>query len=335
VKTQARLVDDLLDVSRISTGKLALEQQLLPLPFVVGDSIGALQRDVEKKRISLDLALSSEPLLVQGDPVRVKQIAWNLISNAIKFTPPGGRIAVRVTRDGNEARIDVEDNGQGISPEFMPYVFELFRQSEPGITRRFGGMGIGLALVRQLVDLQGGRVEAYSEGEGKGARFTVWLPLHFASEERIGQVTVAPAGTASSSGGAGERSRQLEGLRMLVVDDDLSSAQALRDLLNEEGATVQAVTSGADALNLASRSDFDVVISDIAMPEMDGHTLLAELRKIPRAAHVPAIACTGYGSAADLGQARRSGFVAHLVKPLEMEHVITMIRAAIADRGCA
>jgi len=335
VKTQARLVDDLLDVSRISTGKLALEQQLLPLPFVVGDSIGALQRDVEKKRISLDLALSSEPLVVQGDPVRVKQIAWNLISNAIKFTPPGGRIGVRVTRDGNEARIDVEDNGQGISPDFMPYVFELFRQSEPGITRRFGGMGIGLALVRQLVDLQGGRVEAYSEGEGKGARFTVWLPLHFASEERIGQVTVASAGTASSSNGAAERSRRLEGLRMLVVDDDLSSAQALRDLLNEEGATVQAVTSGADALNLASRSDFDVVISDIAMPEMDGHTLLAELRKVPRAAHVPAIACTGYGSAADLGQARRTGFVAHLVKPLEMEHVISTIRAAIADRGSA
>jgi two-component system, chemotaxis family, CheB/CheR fusion protein len=342
VKTQARLVDDLLDVSRISTGKLALEQQLLPLPFVVGDSIGALQRDVEKKRISLDLALSPEPLLVQGDPVRVKQIAWNLISNAIKFTPPGGRIAVRVMRDGNEARIDVEDNGQGISPEFMPYVFELFRQSEPGLTRRFGGMGIGLALVRQLVDLQGGRVEAYSEGEGKGARFTVWLPLHFASEERIGQVTVAPsapAGVASSSGdaarGAIERPRRLEGLRVLVVDDDLSSAQALRDLLDEEGATVQAVSSGADALKLARRCDFDVVISDIAMPEMDGHTLLAELRKFPRAAHVPAIACTGYGSAADLGQAKRSGFVAHLVKPLEMEHVITTIHAAIVDRGSA
>jgi two-component system, chemotaxis family, CheB/CheR fusion protein len=196
--------------------------------------------------------------------------------------------------------------------------------------------------VRQLVDLQGGRVEAYSEGEGKGARFTVWLPLHFASEERIGQVTVAPAtpaGISSSSSeaarGAAERSRRLEGLRVLVVDDDLSSAQALRDLLCEEGAAVQAVSSGAAALKLVRRSNFDVVISDIAMPEMDGHTLLAELRKIPRAAHVPAIACTGYGSAADLGQAKRSGFVAHLVKPLEMEHVISTIQAAIADRGSA
>jgi two-component system, chemotaxis family, CheB/CheR fusion protein len=341
VTTQARLVDDLLDVSRINTGKLAVEQQLLPLPFVVGDSIGALQRDVEQKRLLLDLALSSEPLIVQGDPVRVKQVAWNLISNAIKFTPPGGRITVRVARDGNEARIDVEDNGQGISPEFMPYVFELFRQNDPGLTRRHGGMGIGLALVRQLVDLQGGRVEAHSDGEGKGARFTVWLPLYFAPEARAGQVTLAPAMPAPAGSAAGDASRgeaqdgsrRLEGLRVLVVDDDISSAQALRDLLDAEGADVEAANSGAAALQLAERRDFDVVISDIAMPQMDGHTLLAALRENPRTAHVPAIACTGYGSAADLGHARRSGFVTHLVKPLEMERVITAIREAIAVGG--
>ena len=181
VKMQARLVDDLLDVSRISTGKLAVEQQLLPLPFVVGDSIGALQADMEQKQIALEVSLTPEPLIVQGDPVRVKQIAWNLLSNAVKFTPPRGRIAVRVHRDGNEARLDVEDNGKGISAEFMPRVFELFQQSDPGITRRHSGMGIGLALVRQLVDLQGGRIEAHSAGENKGARFTVWLPLYVAS----------------------------------------------------------------------------------------------------------------------------------------------------------
>src|SRR5436190_124896 len=180
VKMQARLVDDLLDVSRISTGKLAVEQQLLPLPFVVGDSIGALQADMEQKQIALEVSLTPEPLIVQGDPVRVKQIAWNLLSNAVKFTPPGGRIAVRVHRDGSEARLDVEDNGRGISAEFMPRVFELFQQSDPGITRRHSGMGIGLALVRQLVDLQGGRIEAHSAGENKGARFTVWLPLYVA-----------------------------------------------------------------------------------------------------------------------------------------------------------
>jgi two-component system CheB/CheR fusion protein len=161
-----------------------VEQQLLPLPFVVGDSIGALQKDVERKQIALDVMLTPEPLIVQGDPVRVKQIAWNLLSNAVKFTPPGGRIAVRVYRDGKEARLDVEDNGKGISAEFMPRVFELFQQSDPGITRRHSGMGIGLALVRQLVDLQGGRIEAHSAGENKGSRFTVWLPLYVASDPR-------------------------------------------------------------------------------------------------------------------------------------------------------
>ena len=299
------LVDDLLDVSRISTGKLALEQQLLPLPFVVGDSIGALQTDMEQKQIALDVTLTPEPLIVQGDPVRVKQIAWNLLSNAVKFTPPGGRIAVRVQRDGDEARLDVEDNGKGITAEFMPRVFELFQQSDPGITRRHSGMGIGLALVRQLVDLQGGRIEAYSSGENKGSRFTVWLPLYVAHSlptKKPRAATEAPSAArpreetaAAATTGAGDTTsnapRRLEGIRVLIVEDDIASAEALRDLLAEEGADARAVHSGDEALSVTGRHMFDVVVSDIAMPAMDGHALLRKLRRTlatPRCPRSPA-----------------------------------------------
>ena len=325
VKMQARLVDDLLDVSRISTGKLAVEQQLLPLPFVVGDSIGALQKDVERKQIALDVMLTPEPLIVQGDPVRVKQIAWNLLSNAVKFTPPGGRIAVRVYRDGKEARLDVEDNGKGISAEFMPRVFELFQQSDPGITRRHSGMGIGLALVRQLVDLQGGRIEAHSAGENKGSRFTVWLPLYVASDPRAkpssaGDSAVVAARRRRSRRGKRTSARRmrrlwircrmqprrLEGIRVLIVEDDIASADALRGLLQEEGASARAVHSATEALSVTSGHMFDVVVSDIAMPSMDGHALLRKLRENPRYAEVPAIACTGFNSASEIEQAKRS-----------------------------
>jgi two-component system CheB/CheR fusion protein len=351
VKMQARLVDDLLDVSRISTGKLAVEQQLLPLPFVVGDSIGALQKDVERKQIALDVMLTPEPLIVQGDPVRVKQIAWNLLSNAVKFTPPGGRIAVRVYRDGKEARLDVEDNGKGISAEFMPRVFELFQQSDPGIARRHSGMGIGLALVRQLVDLQGGRIEAHSAGENKGSRFTVWLPLYVASDPRAkpssaGDSAVVAAGSPQSLRHKDERApnaadldpmsnqpRRLEGIRVLIVEDDIASADALRGLLQEEGASARAVHSGTEALSVTSGHMFDVVVSDIAMPSMDGHALLRKLRENPRYAEVPAIACTGFNSASEIEQAKRSGFATHLAKPVDMPRLIVAIQGAIAGRN--
>jgi len=347
VKMKARLVDDLLDVSRISTGKLALEPQLLPLPFVVGDSIGALQADMEQKQIALDVTLTPEPLIVQGDPVRVKQIAWNLLSNAVKFTPPGGKIAVRVQRDGDEARLDVEDNGKGISPEFMPRVFELFQQSDPGITRRHSGMGIGLALVRQLVDLQGGRIEAHSAGENKGSRFTVWLPLYVAQglptkrpraateasvaarprDESAAAATTAVVDTTSNA------PRRLEGIRVLIVEDDIASAEALRDLLAEEGADACAVHSGDAALSETGGHMFDVVVSDIAMPGMDGHELLRKLRENPRYVEVPAIACTGFNGATEVEQVKRSGFAGHLAKPVEVPRLIMAIQTAIAGRN--
>ena len=348
VKMQARLVDDLLDVSRISSGKLAVDPQLLPLPVVVGDSIGGLQHEMEQKQIALDVMLTPEPLIVQGDPVRVKQIALNLLSNAVKFTPPGGRIAVRVYREGDEARFDVEDNGKGIAPDFMPRVFELFQQGDPGTTtRRHSGMGIGLALVRQLVELQGGRIEAHSAGEDQGSRFTVWLPLYIAQDrpavpavaggashllpERRAADARAPGSEPSAA--RSNQPRRLQGVRVLIVDDDVASANALQDLLEAEGAKARAVYSGAEALSVTSRHLFDVVVSDIAMPNMDGYAFLRTLRENPRYAHVPAIACTGFNSPPDVAQARASGFSGHLVKPLEIHQLTAAIHRAIAGRN--
>jgi two-component system CheB/CheR fusion protein len=337
VKVQARLIDDLLDVSRLTTGKLALERQPLSFPAVVAESITALHADIDQKRITLDLALADEPLIVNGDAIRLRQIAWNLVSNAIKFTPPGGRIGVSVRRDGDEARLDVEDNGQGIPDAFMPHVFDLFSQHDSGAARRYSGMGIGLALVRQLTELQDGRVEAHSDGEGKGARFTVWIPLYEAPQNApalgVSPERVAPSAAADVRDAHARMPRRLEGLRVLVVDDDASSAEALRELIEEEGAFVRAANGGAGALALAARYDFDVVISDIAMPDMDGYALLRALRENPRYAQVPAIACSGYASHADPGQARRAGFTTYLMKPLELERVVAAVRAAGAERA--
>jgi CheY-like chemotaxis protein len=302
-----------------------------------------VQPAADAKQVRIQTLIDPRTGPVSGDPDRLQQVAWNLLSNAVKFTPPGGRVAVRVYRDGNEARLDVEDNGKGISPEFMPRVFELFQQSDPGITRRHSGMGIGLALVRQLVDLQGGRIEAVSAGENKGSRFTVWLPLYVASSlpKRLPlRPATAPKDDVAASDGADAvaaaqppHPRRLEGLRVLVVEDDVASADALSALLEEEGAHVRAVNSGSDALAVTSGHTFDVVVSDIAMPNMDGHALLRKLRQDERYAHTPAIACTGFDSQGEIEQAKRSGFAAHLSKPLAVPRLIQAMQAAVAGRN--
>jgi two-component system CheB/CheR fusion protein len=339
VDTQARLIDDLLDMSRLRMGKMTIERQLLPLPFVVGDSIGALQRDVALKNVTLNIELASEPLIVQADPVRIKQIAWNLISNAVKFTPPFGRITVRVSREGDEARLDVEDSGEGIDPQTLPHIFEMFRQGESPATRSQGGIGIGLALVKQLVDLQGGRVEAVSEGRGKGARFTVWLPLYVTSgrapqPEAAPEVTDQPLvpGVITSVVAPPldidapiATNKRLDGIRVLLAEDEISTAEALRELLEMEGALVAVALRATEAVALAQARDFDVLITDIAMPDMDGHALLRTIRSSERNADIPAIACTGFGSPIDIARAQKSGFAAHLTKPIGIEEVLTIV----------
>jgi len=332
--TQSRLVDDLLDVSRVMTGKLAVQQHLVPLPFIVGDSIGAVARDAELKGVQLDIDLTPEPLIVQADPVRVRQIAWNLLSNAIKFTPSGGRVTVSLQRDGEEARLDVVDTGVGIAAETLPHIFDLFYQPDYAVSRPQGGMGIGLALVRQLVDLHGGRIAVHSDGTNMGSRFTVWLQLYNvpALEARTTSVVEPePPGRPAKR----EQGRlTLEGLHILVVDDGPDAVDAMHELLEMDGGEVEIAVNGQQALALAQQHRFDVIISDIAMPGMDGIALIRALRELPGYDRVVAIACSGFNRRQDVQHALAAGFDEHLTKPIGVRDLTdTIVRLVPARRN--
>jgi two-component system CheB/CheR fusion protein len=331
--TQSRLVDDLLDVSRVMTGKLAVQQHLVPLPFIVGDSIGAVARDAEQKGVQVDIDLTPEPLIVQADPVRVRQIAWNLLSNAIKFTPSGGRVNVALKRDGHSARLDVVDTGIGIAADALPHIFDLFYQPDYSANRAQGGMGIGLALVRQLVDLHGGRIEVHSDGTNRGSRFTVWLPLYDvpALEARTTSVVEPEPPAPSRKRDQGQLS--LEGLHILVVDDGPDAVDAMHELLEMDGGEVEIAVNGKQALELAQKRRFDVIISDIAMPGMDGIALIRALRALPGYEKVVAIACSGFNRRQDIQQALAAGFDAHLTKPIGVRDLTdTIVRLAPARK---
>jgi two-component system CheB/CheR fusion protein len=310
---QAQLVNDLLDLSRLQIGKLAVERRPINLGPIVGDAVASIQAQAEGKEIKLISDYPADPLMVNADPVRIQQIVWNLVNNAMKFTSRDGRVSVRLSREADKAKLEVEDTGQGIAPEFLPHIFEMFRQANGRITRAHGGLGIGLALVKQLVDLHGGQIQAHSEGAGRGAHFTVWLPLHTTTPERPTEVTKSIEG-------------EIQGARILVVDDNHDTLDALRALLEGEGAVVETAVSGADALKKAKAAQMDLVISDIAMPEMDGYELLKELRGQSNYTNVPAIALTGFGREEDVERARQAGFDTHLTKPLNFEHLVSLVR---------
>jgi two-component system CheB/CheR fusion protein len=316
-EAQAQLINDLLDLSRLQTGKLAVERHLLHLAPVIGDAVETVRAQAGEKRIKLNVDLAAEQLSVNADPVRIQQIVWNLANNAVRFTPDGGQVSVSLRREGDEARLVVEDNGQGIAPEFLPHIFEMFRQGDARTTRKYGGMGIGLALVRQLTALHGGQVEAYSAGPGQGARFTVRLPLH-----RALPVDTTRASLPRTAG-------ELSGARILIVDDTQDSVDMLRLLLTGEGATVETALSGAEGLTVASNSDFDLVISDISMPEMDGYEFLQALRANPRHRATPALALTGFGRDEDVERAREAGFTTHLTKPLDFDNLVKLACVAL------
>jgi two-component system CheB/CheR fusion protein len=327
--TQARLVDDLLDVSRTLTGKLALQRQLLPLPFIVGDSIGALAREAEQKSVTLDLNLTSEPLLVQGDAARLRQIACNLLSNAIKFTPAGGKVSISLVREGDEARLDVTDTGRGIDPAHLPHVFELYRQNPSVLTRSSGGLGIGLALVHQLVESHSGRIEAQSEGVDRGTRFTVWLPLAVAASSEIQE----PPAVAARDGESPPSVKPLMGLGVLLVDDAEDAVGPMSELLEMEGAHVRSTTRPEEALALAHEHDFDVIVSDLAMPGMDGLTLLRRIRSTTRNRNTPAIASTGFNRPQDVARATAAGFDAYVSKPVSIPELVSVIVEVIKPKA--
>ncbi|HEY5885609.1 MAG TPA: PAS domain S-box protein [Pyrinomonadaceae bacterium] len=316
---QAQLVSDLLDLSRLQMGKLSLNRQPASLSTIIKDAIETVRNEANGKSVSMAIEVDPEVLVVEGDPVRLGQIAWNLLNNAIKFTPAAGHVSVRLVRDEWDALLIVEDNGQGIAPEFLPHVFEIFRQADASIVRKQGGMGIGLALVKQLAELHGGSVKAESEGTGKGARFSVRLPLYKAG------VSGLPQGKTGATGA-------LKAKFILVVDDSPETTEMLGKLLELEGAFVECARSGKEALEIAQRKNFDLVISDISMPEMDGYQLLQRLRKLPQMGDIPAVALTGYGRPNDVERALDEGFAEHLTKPLDLDELLLIVRRLTGEQ---
>jgi len=317
---QAQLVSDLLDLSRLQMGKLSLDRKPVSLSTVIKEAVETVSAEVKAKAISLSVELDSEILVVEGDSVRLGQIAWNLLNNAVKFTPANGRIKIALDQEGNEARLIVDDSGQGIAPEFLPHVFEMFRQADASSARRQGGMGIGLALVKQLVELHHGRVQVYSAGIDRGARFTVWIPLYKAGTDGLQTEKVGATGALSAK-------------FILIVDDSSESTEMLAKLLELEGAFVDSARSGAEALEIAKQKTFDLVISDISMPEMDGYQLLGEIRQLPHMDHVPAIALTGYGRTADIERAHAEGFAEHLTKPIDIDQLLQIVKRLTDEDG--
>jgi PAS domain S-box-containing protein len=317
---QSQLVSDLLDLSRLQMGKLAINQHPVSLLTIITDALETVKAEAEAKHIALRLNTNHDPFMVDGDPVRLGQIAWNLLNNAVKFTGPGGEITITLQAAGTGAQFVVEDSGQGIAPEFLPCVFEIFRQGDASSSRRQGGLGIGLALVKQLAELHGGVVRAESDGVGRGAKFSVWLPLREVEAS-------TDAGTKSVTTGA------LEGTCILVVDDSSETTDMLSKLLEMDGAEVHTARGGREALAIAGESEFDLVISDISMPEMDGYQLLQELRQLPQMSKVPALALTGFGRVSDIDRAHREGFTKHFTKPLDIDKLLISVRELTGHNG--
>jgi PAS domain S-box-containing protein len=319
---QSQLVSDLLDLSRLQMGKLSLDRQPVSLSTVITEAVETVSAEVKTKAITLSIDLDPEILVVEGDSVRLGQIAWNLLNNAVKFTPAKGEIRVTLAQEGDDAKLIVADSGQGIPPEFLPHVFEIFRQADASSSRRQGGMGIGLALVKQLTELHDGRVQADSAGIDRGATFTVWIPLYKAGANGLRPERVGATGA-------------LRHKFILVVDDSPESTEMLGKLLEIEGAFVDLARSGEEAIEIARKKRFDLVISDISMPDMDGYQLLSELRKLPQMENVPAVALTGYGRTADIERAHAEGFAQHLTKPLDIDQLLLIVRRLTGDNGAA
>jgi PAS domain S-box-containing protein len=330
-RMQVQMIDDLLDVSRIVTGKLRLSVQPVDLGTVIIAVVDGLRPAAEAKEIRFQLQLDSPAGQVSGDPDRLQQVAWNLISNAIKFTPKGGRVLVRLERVESHVEVAVSDTGRGIAPDFLPHVFERFRQADATTTRVYGGLGLGLAIVRQLVELHGGTVRVESAGEGQGSTFTVSLPLaavRGAAEDAEG---VQPQAFTSAEFACPP---QLGGLRVLVVDDEEDTCEVLQAILEGCGARVRAVNSAAAALEAMAEEAFDVLISDIGMPEEDGYSLIAKVRALDkeRGGRIPAAALTAYAGEEDRIRTLRSGFQIHVPKPVSPNELVAVV-ANLADRA--
>ncbi len=320
-KLQVQLIEDLLDVSRILRGKLSLNMAPINLASIITAAMETVQLAAEAKSIRVEAVFESNVVQILGDSVRLQQIIWNLISNAVKFTPSEGSVEIKLSHVGSEAQIQVRDNGKGISKDFLPHVFEYFRQADSTTTRTFGGLGLGLAIVHHLVELHGGTVKAESPGIDQGATFTVKLPLLKAESSKNLDESTSSSLIFSSS------SLPLANLRVLLVDDETDTRDLIAFILEQNGAIVTSVANALEALQAFELSTFDVFLSDIGMPQMDGYTLMRHIRAMTllQGTQVLAIALTAYAGEINQQQALAAGFQRHISKPVEPEHLVKVI----------
>ena len=326
-RAQTRIIEDLLEMSRIISGKARLDVQATDLAGVIETAVDSLRPAAAAKSVRIVKVLDPvQP--ISGDPARLQQVLWNLLANAIKFTPKGGRVNIVLERVNSHVEIIVSDTGEGIAPEFIPYVFDRFRQQDASQTRRHGGLGLGLSIVKNLVELHGGSVRAQSEGQGRGATFTIILPLG----------PLRQGDSARRHPGAAQETRclvnvELDGVRVLVVDDERDSLELVRRLLKECKADVLLASSAEDGLRLVRENAPDVIVSDIGMPGKDGLEMMRELRARTAAKHarIPAIALTAFARSEDRTRAMLAGYQVHLSKPVEPQELLAAV-ANLAGR---
>ncbi|MET0351875.1 MAG: ATP-binding protein [Rhizobacter sp.] len=326
-RTQSRLIDDLLDMSRIISGNLRLDVELVDLATLTDTVLASLEPTAQAKQLEVGGRRGPKRPLVRGDASRLQQIVWNLLSNAFKFTPTGGKVSVTLGHEADRVVLVVEDSGQGIPESFLPFVFDRFRQSDASSTRAHGGLGLGLAIVKNLVELHGGTVSASSDGPGRGARFEVHLPP---GAENAQAASDAPGDTTDPS--CARSGHDFTGVRILVVDDEPDLCELLQHELEACGATVYAVRSGAEAGELVESHRPHLLISDIGMPDEDGHALLRRIRAMGphRGGDLPAIALTAFAGPDDRVRALASGFATHVAKPMDMGGLIAEVAATLA-----
>jgi len=315
---QKQIIDDILDRSRHIIGKLQLHVAAVDLVSIVHAALDAMRPAFDAKAIKIETNFQQGLKIIGGDPDRLQQVVWNLLSNASKFTPPGGTVGISVTQDEQSAQIQISDTGPGIAPEFLPHVFERFRQADGSTTRMHGGLGLGLAIVRHLVEMHGGTIQAENGTVRTGATFSVSLPLPNGNLDPVPTVTSEPQ----------VADIDLKGLNILVVEDELDALDLLALDLREHGARVIGVGSAAEALEMLQRQMFDLIISDIGMADTDGYGLIRQVREREgtQGEHVPAIALTAYARKQDRLRAIAAGYNTHVAKPVEIRELVSVVR---------
>lgn len=322
-KLQVQLIEDLLDISRILQGKLSLNVMPVDLGAVIKAALETVQLAAVAKSVRIQTTISSTPVRINGDAARLQQVVWNLLSNAVKFTPNDGEITVALTIAGTDAQISVSDTGKGINPDFIPYIFEHFRQEDGATTRKFGGLGLGLAIARQIVELHGGSIQAESLGIEQGATFTVKLPLPKHNDYQISNQPISDGLTSSFT-------LPLLNVKILVVDDEFDTRELVVFVFEQAGPIVTSVASAIAALSVLVEFKPDVLVSDIGMPEMDGYMLIRKIRAMSLNKPIPALALTAYAGEINSKQAVEAGFQRHISKPIDPEVLVQTIVALIS-----